>query len=104
DVTALRTGGRRGLAAELHLRVEERVHAVRIHDHEHDVSRLGAELEAETPTFERIHGRRAPGAVKRLAGAADHGALAVAAADTDGHLGHRGNHDDALRFIEHFLR
>ena len=63
-----------------------------------------AELQAEAAAFERIHRRRAPGAVERLAGSADHRAAAVAAADAHGDLRHRRNDDDAFGLVEQLLR
>ena len=70
------------------LLLEQRIDAARVHDHQHDVGGFRAELKAEAAAFDRVHRRRAPRSVERLAGATDHRAAAVAAADAQRDLRH----------------
>ena len=104
DIAAFGTGGGRGVAAQLDLAAEQRIDATIVHHEQDDVSRFRAELQSEAAALERVHRRRAPRSVERSAGAAHHGAAAVAPADADRHLRHRRDHDDALGLLEQFLR
>src|SRR5271165_3064053 len=80
-VAALRSGGSGGIGTQLHLAAHKAFRAFRIHDQQHKVRRLAAELESDVAALQRVHGRRAPMAGEVLAGAAGHNAAAVAAPD-----------------------
>src|SRR5437763_13195011 len=86
SIAALGTGGSGGISAQLDLAFEQRIHALRVHYEENEISRLPTQLQADVAAFQRIHGGRPPGAGKVLAAAAGHGAASVAAANANGKL------------------
>ncbi len=76
-------------------------HAIVIgHDH-HQVDRLTAELQ---PPASPCDGDRRGSAPDAAFGPAGSHTLAMAAAETDSNLHHRGNHRDALRIAHHLVR
>src|SRR5215469_2212315 len=101
--SALRSRGRGGVGAELHLAAENGLCAPGVHDQENKIGSLSADLETEAAAFERHHGGRAPGAVERFAGAAGHRPPAVTAAENERALQNRGIHDDAIGFVDQVL-
>src|ERR1700721_2633371 len=100
------TGPRRcrGVGAQLHFAAQDRARAALVHDQQHEVSSLPADLKPETAAFERHHRRRAPGTAEVLAAAARHHAPAVTGAHYKGCLQNRRQDDHAIRFVDQILR
>jgi hypothetical protein len=65
---------------------------------------LASQLQAETPAFERHHGRRAPGSAELLAAPACHHAAPVTTPEPDCKLHNRGQNDDTLRLVQKVRR
>ena len=94
-----RPGSDRCIGTERHLlAIEDSLETARRGEHEHDVSRLDAGLEADAPAAHRHHHRRAPTAV----GVADtEHPLAVIDAEDEATLDHVGEDRDPLGSLEH---
>src|SRR5262249_42695834 len=102
--TALGSGSNGGVGTELHLAMQQALDAAIVHDQNDEVGGFAADLKADAAAFERVHGGRPPRAAEAVAGAADHGAAAVAAADDERSLQYGRHDDDAARFVEQILR
>jgi hypothetical protein len=57
---ARRTGGGSRIRAQFRLAVQDRIHALVVHDDEDKISRRGTELDTNTSLIQRIHHRPAP--------------------------------------------
>src|SRR5262249_38677564 len=98
-----RTSGRRGVRAQLHLAGEQRAGTLGIHDQQHEIGGLAAELEADADAFQGIEGGRSPFAGIVFATAADHHATTVTAANAKSSLFHGGKNNHALGLVEQVL-
>ena len=88
-----RTGGHRRVGAEVHLVLQQLLHARFVHDQQHEVGLFRAGLEPPAAFGDLHEHRRAP----LFAGAAAHHALAVFAADDERRLLELRNHQHAAR-------
>src|SRR6266852_9715952 len=73
SIASFGASGNRSIRAQLNLAAQDRLHAAVIHDQQNQVRRLAADLEADTATFQRVHGWGSPGSTEFLARAANHG-------------------------------
>src|SRR5580700_9892055 len=94
----------RGITAQFHFAVENRIRASFIHYEQNEVGSFSADLESNTAAFERVHRGRTPRPSETLAGAANHCAAAIARANYERRLENGWKHDDALSLSHHFLR
>ena len=99
-VTPDRSSRNRRLATERHFVLEQMLHAVVVHDEQHQVDGFAADLEPDAPLREHHERRSGPaGAVT-----AAHHALAIFAAEDECRFFHRRKHDDAGGFVPEVLR
>src|SRR6516225_7757764 len=94
----------RGIGAEFYFAAQDRACATLVHDKQHEVSSLSADLKPETAAFERHHRRRTPGTAKVVAGTAGHDAAAVACTHYKRRLENGRQDDHAIRFVDQILR
>src|SRR6266404_2267912 len=104
SVAALGAGGGGGVSAEFYFAGKNGVSATGIHDQQYEISSLAAKLKADAGAFQSHHGGSAPGPGEMFAGAAGHGATAVAAADHKSRLENRGINNDAFGLVDQVLR
>src|SRR6202165_4334173 len=114
SITSFGACGNGSISAQLNLTAQDRLHAAVIHDQQDQVRRLATDLEADTATFQRVHGWGSPRSTELLARPANHGSAPVVSVDSKSKLSDRRDHDDALGLfqklmvdavwdVEHFL-
>src|SRR6266849_202346 len=101
---AFRSSGDRCVRSQFNLGKQEAACAAVVHDEKNEVGGFSANLQTDATAFQRVHGWRTPGTGEVLAGAADHRATAVAAANNKRGFQHRRHHDDATGLVEQVLR
>src|SRR5436309_1018808 len=89
SVTALGTGSRRGISAQLDLAFKQRIYALGIHHQKDKIGGLSTQLQTDVAAFQRIHSGRSPGSGIVLSTAAGHSSPPVAAANANGKLLYR---------------
>src|SRR5437870_9608209 len=96
-LTAHRACGCGGVHAELDAALHELLSAVCVHHDEHNIGRLTAQLQPESPTSYREHGRRAPASVP--APAANERSPPETATHSQRKLHLGGNNTDTYRLL-----
>ena len=98
--SAHRTRGRGSVSAELDLARHHRLGASFIHDEQHKIGRLAADLKSETAPFEGKHRRSAPWPAEVMSGAARDHSPSVAASDYKCSFLHGWKDDNAFRLVQ----
>src|SRR5207247_1220046 len=99
-IATLWSGRCRRIRADFDLTLQDGPRAARVHYQNYKIGCLSAELESDTPAFERHHRWGAPRTGEVFARAAGHCAAPIVGADDEGRL-HDGRIDDyALRLVQ----
>src|ERR1700733_992072 len=104
SIAANRAGCRRGVSTDLNLALKYVCGRGRAHEQENEIGSLSTQLKSEARAFQSHHARGTPGTAKVPATAASQHTATVACSDNEGGLEDGGQHDYAIRFIDHTLR
>src|SRR4029077_2475606 len=104
SVTSFGSSCNGSIGAQLNLAAQNRLHASVIHDQKDQVGCFSADLEADTATLQRVHGRCSPWSTELLPGPANHCAAPVACSYTKCKFSNRRNDNDAFGLFQELMR